>query len=251
MQPQMPAAQRPYVAFERRAVEKRRPLDHETEPGMLYVEEEDFVKITPPGSKDIFEKNAKEWLDSLAWKVEQKIESMENMLYFRQLYDYWKKGEELPLEGTPIKGWPVATKAEQLKCIQLHILTVEALATCNQEAIMRLGMGGQALRNRAEDWLKAKNETAPLVARLGAQQVSIEALQKAVQELQAENRVLRSMTKVDGGVHAAPLAMQPAEPNWDPPEEQNPNLVEDALNDGLNTVLAEKANRPSALLLDV
>lgn len=227
-QPGMQQASRPYITFERRGIEKRRPADHPQEPGMLYVEEVDFVKITPQGSKDIFEKDAKEWFDQLAMKVHQGMEPMENQIHYQRLYDIWKTGQELPLDGTPIKGWPLATLAEQQRCISINLLTVESLANCNQEAIMRIGMGAQALRKRAEDWLQAKTETGPLVMKMEAQQVTIEALQQRLQTLEAESRVLKSLAKVDqvqpaGQPAPSPMLVQ------EPPEEVDPNLVGNAV----------------------
>lgn len=211
MQPtlQMPQnSGRPFVQFERRGVERRRPLDHPTEPGMLYVEDVDFVKVTPMGSRDIFERIAVDWFKSLEQKVSMGMESADNQQHFIRLYEAWKKGEELPLEGTPIKGWPLASKAEQQRCIELHLLTVENLANCNAEATNRLGMGGQTLRNRATEWLKARNETGPLVARLDAMQLVLERIEKRNSELEAENRVLRGMKNVEA-VTPAPTVERP------------------------------------------
>jgi hypothetical protein len=237
-------ATRPYVAFERRGIEFR------DDNGMVGVREIDFVKITPMGSKDIFEKSALEWLQNLREKVRMGIESLDNQLYYEKLYEYWKKGEELPVEGTPIKGWPLATMAEQSKCIQLHVLTVEGLAACNQETVTRLGMGGQMLRNRANDWLKTKNETGPIVARVESQQLTIENLMKRLETLEAENRVLKDIKGIASVHPVAPLPVGYTPPRVAEAPEVDTGLIGDALEDAMDDLTVGHQSRQDSVTLE-
>src|SRR4051812_29413973 len=115
---EMPA----YVRFERRAIEDRAAGQRE---GKDSSKDVDYALVTPPYSKDCFEAVAPEWLaqmerDARAGRLPQEWYER----YVTQ-YERWKKGEEMPLNGTPIKGWPVISPAQMKNLIALNILTVE------------------------------------------------------------------------------------------------------------------------------
>ena len=133
----------PHIRFATEAVEDR---NKSIEAGHYVAMEVHHVYVTPVGSKDCFQKPVKDWFAGLEQQVQEERFPREWLEKFRAGYDYWLKGEEIPVEGTPVKNWPVASPGEVASCVKLHILTVEALATCNDEAVRRLGMGGLALK---------------------------------------------------------------------------------------------------------
>ena len=148
-----------YVRFERRPVEDR---DASVRQGKFVSKDVDYALVTPPYSRDVFEQVAPEWLaqmqkDStsgrlpLAW-YENYVES----------YERWKRGEEMPLTGTPIKGWAVLSPAQMKNLIALNILTVEDLASINDEGLRRIGMGAADLRDKAKAWLSQTKDKGPL-----------------------------------------------------------------------------------------
>jgi hypothetical protein len=156
-----------------------------------------------------------------------------------QEYEYWKQGKEVPLSGTPIADWPLATLDQKAKCLSCNIRTIEDLATCNQEAIGRIGMGAQMLRNRANEFLQAKNELGPVVMRVESQAVTIEEMQRKIRQLEDENRALKMMAGIDKvnpnqNTVAQAAGFQPQQlVVTELPEEVNPNLVGEALEDTL------------------
>jgi len=73
---------------------------------------------------------------------------------YKKAYEYWQKGQEMPLNGFPIKGWGIISPAQQETLIKMHVLTVEQLSVINDEGLRRIGMGALDLKNKAEAWLK-------------------------------------------------------------------------------------------------
>lgn len=110
-------------------------------------------------------------------------------------YAAWKKGEELPLDGTPLKLWPaiISSPAMLQNCIASNILTVEHLAGASDEAINSIGMGGRALRETAIRWLKLANEKERNHAAQAITKLTTDVAQLTAQvtELLAENRRLQ------------------------------------------------------------
>jgi predicted ATP-grasp superfamily ATP-dependent carboligase len=108
------------------------------------------------------------------------------------MYDFWKSGLEIPLEGTPIRGWNVIPNSLQETLLLLGIMTVEDLANVTDEAVARIGTGGQYLRTKAKAWLDASvdkgklaEENAALKLKVDTQGEQIATMQKAIEELKA------------------------------------------------------------------
>jgi hypothetical protein len=117
---------------------------------------------------------------------------------YRKMYEFYKKGQDIPVEGTPIKMWPVATPAQVALLTSLNILTVEDLATLPDEGMRRIGMGAQDLKNKAMSWLMAANDKGKLttdMAQLKQQNAvlegSVAALMAQLEELKREMKVER------------------------------------------------------------
>lgn len=121
-----------------------------------------FAYITPQGSKDRFEQQATEWLEKQREAARQGRIPQAWYDHYKASYEAWLKGQELPVNGTPLRTWPPASKAQVNLLINIGILTVEDLANCNEEAIARMGMGGRALVELAQTWLlQAKQVGVP------------------------------------------------------------------------------------------
>ena len=122
----------------------------------------DMVLVTPPYSKDVFKKEAKSWFDDLAVDVANERIQASWVDKFKDSYERWKSGQELPLDGTPIRGWGVISPAQQENLIRVNILTVEDLSKINDEGTRRVGMGATELKNKALAWLAQLNDKGPL-----------------------------------------------------------------------------------------
>jgi hypothetical protein len=191
MQPGVQEERPPFVRFERRAVEKRRLAPPEGD-GTSYYVDVDFAIITPQGTKDVVEKVAVEWFAYLDQMVSQRRYDPRWLAGFREMFKHWKEGQTIPLNGFAISNWPVATPSQVKTLHEYKVFTVEDLAALPAEGVSRLGMGGISLKNKAIAFLEAQSGTAPLVNRLDAMSVALNAAMERLSTLEAENKALKS-----------------------------------------------------------
>lgn len=190
----------PFVSFENRQVEDRAAsLKH----GFKVLVDVPYICLVPHGSegRTRIEQPYEEWLAKIRGKVDLELrapgagsdtplmmQSRFPRAWLEQIelaFAAWRKGITLDVEGTPLRNWPVITKAQLENCEHLHLYTIEALAEATDETTERLGMGGVALRQRARDWLAAKAGDA------GKLSAELEALRVRLQDLEAENAELK------------------------------------------------------------
>lgn len=177
----------PYVRFETRAVARQKLA---TEGGALYYVDVDFILITPAGSKDVIEKVVTEYFPYLQEMVRQKMFDPRWLEAYQAAFRAWKHDQPLPVNGTPVKNWPVATPAEVKNLTNCGVLAVEDLAQANEELLARIGMGARSLKQRAVDWVQSNASQAPLVEQLEAQRSIIAGMQARLDEVVAENQRL-------------------------------------------------------------
>lgn len=185
-----------YVRFERVAVEDKAASLRE---GHYVARDVDMANVTPPYSKDVFKTKASSWFATLEQDVQNGRIDPRWVEDYKAAYARWKAGEELPLNGTPIKGWGVISPAQQETLIRMNVLTVEDLAAMNDEGIRRVGMGGNDLKNKAGAWLAQLKDKGPLtqeVASIKAENLllktSVETLTKQVEALMAQGHMQAS-----------------------------------------------------------
>lgn len=175
----------PYVRFERMAVEDPQAS---LKAGSYVARDVDYVKITPPYSKDIFTTKVTSWKEQLKVDAANGRIPPEWVSKYHAAYEAWLIGQELPLEGTPIKGWGVCSPAQQETLIRMHVLTVEQLADITHEGLVRVGMGGNDLKNKAIAWLKQLKKAGPATIEIAALKKENDSLNRNVENL--ENRVI-------------------------------------------------------------
>jgi hypothetical protein len=185
--PLVQEARPPYVHFEYRPVEDRAAS---VAAGHYVAKDVAYAIVTPAGSRDRHEKIAEEWLDNMADQVRQERLPAEWLAHYRALYKAWKEGREAPENGTAIRNWPVASPAQVETLLNLRIRTVEDLATCNEEAITRMGMGGRALKQKAIDWLASAASNGKSVEAITTLRADFEALRLKAENLEARNAEL-------------------------------------------------------------
>lgn len=164
----------PYVTFESRDEED---VLESKKQGRMIRRDQVYARITSPGTRDVHYEKMPRWFDKLEIEVRAGRVMQEWVDRWRLLYDRYCKGQELPTDGTPIRGWTMLSKAQQENLISANILTVEDLATMHQEGLQRVGMGALELRRRAEAWL--------------LQNQSSEAGAMKIKDLQRENDTLK------------------------------------------------------------
>lgn len=180
MQPSFIEPRPPHIDFESRAVERRKTAE---EGGTVYYVEQDYIIITPHGSKDRVERVWAEYEEYLVRLTKTDQFPRKWLEEYRLAYAEWKKGNAIPVEGVPVRNWPVLTSAEVKILIKAGVRTVEELATANEQTISAIGMGARSLKQRAIDYLMAKENTAPLVAQLDALRAVNAGLEHRITEL--------------------------------------------------------------------
>ena len=164
----------PYVAFESRAEEDVK--ESKAQERMVWKDQH-YARITPPGSRDVHYESIPEWWAKMELEVKAGRVMPEWVQRWKENYQKWKTGQEVPVEGTPIRGWSMLSGAQQANVIAANILTVEDLANANSEAMGRLGMGALELKRRAEAWMIEKE--------------CVESGATKMKNLQRENDVLK------------------------------------------------------------
>ena len=171
METTMADDRRPYVYFETVPVEDRAAT---TAAGVYMTRDEDFIVLIPHGSEGKTELREKyvDWIAKIKsqlgpvrasndpgtpYIVESRF-PREWLDAIEKGYEAWKRGEELPVEGTPLKQWAVLPPAMLKNLISNHIYTIEQLANASDEAINPVGMGARMFRNKAEEWIKLNKE---------------------------------------------------------------------------------------------
>lgn len=169
-----------YVQFEIRAVEDRSKL---FEDGRCGYKDVDFAIITPAGTRDKIERNALEWLDDLRMKAQNGMFNPDVLAFYEKAYKAFKDGQEVPVEGTPIRMFTVLTPSEQKRCLDANIRTIEELATMHEAGLSRVGMGARELQNKAKAYLAAADGPGKLAAENAALRIELEDTKAAMGEL--------------------------------------------------------------------
>lgn len=177
-----------YVRFERKPKEDRNAT---VMAGKYVAKDVDYVLITPAGSKDEIIREVGEWLTQIKQQAKEGRMNPQWEAAYARAYEFWKSGQEIPLEGTPILGWPLLSPAQQSNLIAgANIRTVEDLAIANAEACSRMGMGAQELKQKAQAWLKAAKDIGSLASENAALRLQVATLTARNEELEKRNVAL-------------------------------------------------------------
>lgn len=180
------------VRFERIAIEDKAATLRE---GRWCGKDVDIAMVTPPYSKDVFRQKVDQWFATMAQEVMNNRLPREWFNQYKEDYALWKKGQEVPLHGTPIKGWGMISPAQQEVLIKINVLTVEDLAVINDEGCKRIGMGSLDLKNKAIGWLSQVKDKGPLTQEIAAVKAENEVLKKSVETLTRQVQELTAMVR--------------------------------------------------------
>ena len=110
-------------------------------------------------------------------------------------YEAFKKGHEMPLEGTPINEWPMISVSQRAELNSLGVRTVEALAEFPDGDIPKRTRLDESKR-MAKDWLEEAAKSG-LVSSVRQENDKLkkenERLSEQVQKLAARMEVLEEM----------------------------------------------------------
>lgn len=187
----------PLVRFERRAEEDRAAT---RAAGHYIAKDVDFALVTPPYSKDVMHHKLPNWFEQLELDAQRGRVPREWVQKVKQAYEFFQRGQEMPLDGAPIRGWGVISPAQQETLCKMGILTVETLAAVNDEGIRRIGMGANDLKQKAIAWLKTMEKG-------GKPTLEIAALRKENDQLKGVVASLEE--KIEQLIKLAQAAEQP------------------------------------------
>jgi len=108
-------------------------------------------------------------------------------------YEAWKKGQETPLEGTPLDQWAVIPRERVLELQAANIRTVEELADVTDIRIPRRS-DWRTLRQHAQNWLLQAEKNSGLTklqSQIDKQTEQIEKQSKQIDALLAQNQQLQ------------------------------------------------------------
>lgn len=186
----VPQERPPLVTFKYLPVEDRTKSLSEGKYGSRDVA---FVDVVRPGSKDVFTAEAEAWLKRLSEDARQGRAPQEWASGFREMFERWKRGEEIPVEGTPIKNWPVISPSMQAAIVKAGFRTVEELAAAGDAEIGSIGIGSLDVRQKARLFLEAANGPGKLTARVEAAEVENKSLRTLVEEQSKELKRLAGL----------------------------------------------------------
>lgn len=156
-------ARPPYPQFETRAEVDKKASE---EQGHVVFKDIDYIVLTMPGGKQVFDAVAVDFFYQKEKMVIAGTYPKDWLQFFKQAFDEWKKGNEIPVSGTAIKHWPVATPAEIAQLAAADVKTVEDLAEANESTLQVIGMGARVLRDKARTWLQSASDKGVLVERI-------------------------------------------------------------------------------------
>lgn len=184
----------PHVRFERVAVENVAATKAQ---GIYVAMDVDFVTVTAPGGGG----NGVKWKipacrDYYKREIQNGRMPQQWLDTFDTMYERWKSGQDVPLNGIPIRGWLVISPAQQETLVARGIHTIEDLAAINAEGIQRIGMGGMELKNKAVAALQAAKDTAPLVMKNAQLESELSLLKANFADLERKLSEFASAAKV-------------------------------------------------------
>lgn len=223
----------PLVRFERRPVENVAASKTE---GRYVAMDVDFALVTPPYSKDCVVHKVQNWLQNVRKNVQDGRTPQAWLEGWEKAYNAWKNGQEIPLRGTPIKGWGILSPAQQEMLIQINCPTVEDLADINDEGLKRIGIGGLDLKNKAKAWLASMKDhggatmkIASLEAENATLKTSLEALERQVNALRAMIPTKQEIVEVHSPTEISAAELLEYEPapkrRGRPPKQQQEEVV--------------------------
>lgn len=152
------------------------------EQGRPIFEDRAYIRIRFPA-------DSKRELVAPAHEMHYVSHAKQQMTYaerFKANYDAWMADHAAEfLEGTPLAEATFLTEAKRAELRALNVKTVEQLAGLPQSSMRKLGMGGQALVQQAQDYLKRAEGVG-----------EIEALKARIAELEAGEKAKPKAQKV-------------------------------------------------------
>lgn len=148
--------------------------------GVMRFKDQDYDIVTPPGGKSNNIYKAESFFTAMKGELKAGRVLPEWIKHWEASYELYRKGQEIPLDGTPIRGWKLLPGSQQEECIRFNILTVEQLANLSDEGMRNIGMGALQLKRKAQAWLAQNEKNEGGAVKLASLQRENDVLQQTV-----------------------------------------------------------------------
>lgn len=185
----------PLVQFETRAI-----IDHQAkeEAGRMVYKNVVYAMVTTEGGKNVFEDEVENWLNRQRENADKGRIPYSHLEYFEKAYDRFLKGQEMVLNGTDLKMWPVIDPARLKICQQAGVYTVEGLSEANEDTLKRIGMGARDLKQMAKDWL-SQGDKGKVNSELASLRSQLDSAMDIISQLKEENEKIAAAEKKKKG----------------------------------------------------
>lgn len=190
-----------YIEFSTVAKELKKRSEEE---GRYVAIDVDMVTVRQIGGTDSCVFQVDSWMKQNRIDVKGGRLPEQHAAYYEKAYARWKAGQELPVEGTPIKTWPVLAPSQVKLLVDIGIRTVEELAAINDEVKMRIGMGAGTLKTKAMAWLAQSKDKGAITMQMSSLQQENDTLKLNLAALSEQVEALRSERKSDTAVARVP-----------------------------------------------
>lgn len=164
--------------------------------GRYVARDVDMVTLRQIGSTDSVMFKVEDWLKQNKIDVAQGRLPQTHMEAYAESYRRWKLGQEIPVEGTPIKTWPAITPAQVETLLRIGVRTVEDLSRLSDEGLSKVGMGAIDLKNKAKAWIAAGNDKGKLAQDMTILQRENANMKSTIDRLTEQIEELRRLTPV-------------------------------------------------------
>ncbi len=131
-------------------------------------------------------------MQSSVWEKISRLQKLEGQAephewsVIRPAYEAWKKGQEVPLDGTPLEAWPGVTKEQATALKRMNIRTVEDFAQATDSVLLRAPFPSiRNMQRNARAYVEAKNRDTSVEEALSARDDRIAKLEAALAEMMA------------------------------------------------------------------
>lgn len=182
----------PIVRFISREIEDRSAT---IENGIAATKTIHHVQVISPGGKEYAEFTYLDWLDGKKKQIQEGRAPSEWLGLIEKGYEAWKNGQEIPLDGIPIRTWLSVNKEQRDRIIAANLLTVEQLSSANDQGLNSIGPGAVALKQKAEYYLITVKNTGKTTELLADQHAKISALETQLLTLTEQLKSLAAKPK--------------------------------------------------------
>lgn len=151
-----------------------------------------FIIITSHGSKDSSDHLVEEWLPRKRLEASRGAYNLEWVEKIEKAYEAWKKGHEVPREGTPILHWQMVSPEQNTRLRALGITTVEDLAAIPDSGLAEVGLDARVLRDLARNWIMEGEQKGINAQELANAQQKLRDQEGMIQQLKARLTALEA-----------------------------------------------------------